>query len=142
MVLGEQWFDIVSESEYNLNLSYCELDLQALHYHFKLLGVKIDESKMFFRESDIYRNLCLATGVGSIMGFCVGGRLGARVAGKDHILANQLTTYKYKMQAHVCFFMFALFSKCICYEGAEVETLVCYISIFAKSSAIFGYSVL
>jgi len=51
-------------------------------------------------ESDIYRNLCLATGVGSIMGFCVGGRLGARVAGKDHILANQLTTYKYKMQAH------------------------------------------
>ena len=55
----------------------------------------------FYRESDVYKNVCLATGVGSIVGFCVGGRLGAKVAGKDHILANQLTPYKFEMQAHV-----------------------------------------
>ena len=31
----------------------------------------------------------------------IGGRLGARVAGSDHIVANQLTMYPNKMQAHV-----------------------------------------
>eukprot|EP00112_Aurelia_sp_Birch-Aquarium-sp1_P004122 Seg1469.2 transcript_id=Seg1469.2/GoldUCD/mRNA.D3Y31 product="Complex I assembly factor TIMMDC1 mitochondrial" protein_id=Seg1469.2/GoldUCD/D3Y31 len=51
-------------------------------------------------ESELYKNFSLATCAGSIAGFIIGGRLGARVAGSDHIVANQLTMYPNKMQAH------------------------------------------
>ena len=37
----------------------------------------------------------------SITGFLLGGKMAASQAGEQHLLANQLTMYPSKMQAHV-----------------------------------------
>ncbi|XP_065067316.1 complex I assembly factor TIMMDC1, mitochondrial-like [Rhopilema esculentum] len=51
-------------------------------------------------DSELYQNASLATGVASLLGFTIGGKLGGNSSGTDHILANQLTPYRGKMVAH------------------------------------------
>lgn len=52
-------------------------------------------------KSEFYENASQAVFFGSITGFLIGGRMGARVSGNDHMISNQLTIYPSKMQAHV-----------------------------------------
>eukprot|EP00794_Sanderia_malayensis_P006068 gene6068-6770_t len=54
----------------------------------------------YSRDSDLYSNAPQAVGMGSITGFLIGGRIGARLSGTEHITGHQLTVYSSKIQAH------------------------------------------
>lgn len=70
-------------------------DIKASETGFDRLKTVVTSSK-----SEFYENASQAVFFGSITGFLIGGRMGARVSGNDHMISNQLTIYPSKMQAH------------------------------------------